>query len=151
VGIANVVIRTRAHLAALYAVEDVLVLNTLRYAGEMRDPGELEVPGDLEAAKVTEKELDMAERLVEDMALEWDPTKYRDTYREDLMKMIEEKATGKARPARKVKAPRSAEVIDFAKLLEKSLAATKKREDPAKAKRKPARTRAQGGNHRRAA
>src|SRR5205085_1491302 len=73
IGIANVVIRTRAHLAAVYPVENVLVLNTLRYADEMRDPGELEVPGDLAAAKVTEKEIDMAERLVDDMALEWDP------------------------------------------------------------------------------
>ena len=151
VGIANVVIRTRAHLAALYAVEDVLVLNTLRYADEMRDPAELKVPRDLEAAKVTEKELDMAERLVEDMALEWDPTKYHDTYRDDLMKMIEEKASGKARPAPKAKAPRGAEVIDFAKLLEKSLAATKRREEPAKPKRKAARSRATGGQHRRAA
>jgi DNA end-binding protein Ku len=151
VGIANVVIRTRAHLAALYAVEDVLVLNTLRYADEMRDPGELEVPSDLQAAKVTEKELDMAERLVEDMALPWDPTKYHDTYREDLMKMIEEKASGKVKPAPRAKARRGAEVIDFAKLLEKSLAATKKRGEPARPKRKAARSRSPGAHHRRAA
>jgi DNA end-binding protein Ku len=151
VGIANVVIRTRAHLAALYAVDTFLVLNTLRYAGEMRDPKELKVPEDLKAAKVSPKELDMAERLVEDMALEWDPTKYHDTYRDDLMKMIEEKASGKARPAKKTRAPREAEVIDFAKLLEKSLATVKKREEPAKSKRKPARARGAVSHHRRAA
>jgi DNA end-binding protein Ku len=150
VGIANVVVRTRQHLAALYAVESVLVLNTLRYADEMRDLNDLKVPEDLEAAKVTEKELDMAERLVDDMALDWDPTKYHDTYREDLLKMIEEKASGRAKPAPKAKVRREAEVIDFAKLLEKSLGAAKKREDPAKPKRKPARTRA-AASHRRAA
>lgn len=141
VGIATVVIRTRQHLAALYAVESVLVLNTLRYADEMRDMSELKVPADLKAAKVTEKELDMAERLVEDMELDWDPTKYHDTYRDDLLKMIEEKASGKAKPMPKAKAPREAEVIDFATLLEKSLAATSKRGEPAKGGRKAPRSR----------
>ena len=142
-------IRTRQHLAALYAVDSVLVLNTLRYADEMRDLQELKVPKDLQAAKVTEKEMDMAERLVDDMALEWDPTDYHDTYREDLLKMIEEKASGKAKPLPKAKAPRKADVIDFAKLLEKSLGAAKKREEP-KARAKPARKRSTS-SHRRAA
>jgi len=149
VGIATVVVRTRQHLAALYAVENVLVLNTLRYADEMRDPGELEVPDDLERARVTEKELDMAERLVDDMVLDWDPTKYHDTYREDLLKLIEEKAKGHVKALPKTKAPRQAEVIDFAKLLEKSLAGAKKREEP-KGRAKPARKRSTP-SHRRAA
>lgn len=126
VGIANVVIRTRAHLAALYAVENMLVLNTLRYASEMRDPSELKVPEDLKAAKVTPRELEMAERLVEDMEMEWDPAQYHDTYRDDLLKMIEEKAAGKVKAAPKAKAPREATVIDFAALLEKSLGGRKK-------------------------
>src|SRR6478609_4247910 len=127
VGIASVVIRTRAHLAALYAVENMLVLNTLRYANELRDPTELKVPEDLKAAKVTPREIDMAERLVEDMEMDWDPAKYHDTYRDDLMKMIEEKAHGKVKPEPKAKrAPREAEVIDFASLLEKSLGAKRK-------------------------
>jgi DNA end-binding protein Ku len=121
-GLATVVIRTREHLAALYAVENVLVLNTLRYANELRDPKELKLPEDLQSAKVTAKEVDMAERLVEDMAIDFDPAKYHDTYRDDLLKMIEEKASGKARAEPKAKrAPREAEVIDFAALLEKSL------------------------------
>ena len=58
VGLATVVIRTRQHLAALYAVENVLVLNTLRYANELRDPKELKLPEDLKSARVTPKELD---------------------------------------------------------------------------------------------
>ena len=126
VGLATVVIRTREHLAALYAVENVLVLNTLRYASELRDPGELKLPADLKAAKVTPKEVDMAERLVKDMEIEFDPAKYHDTYRDDLLKMIEEKASGKAKAEPKAKrAPREAEVIDFAALLEKSLGGRK--------------------------
>jgi DNA end-binding protein Ku len=126
-GLATVVIRTRAHLAALYAVENVLVLNTLRYANELRDPKELKLPEDLKATRVTAKEIDMAERLVADMAMEWDPAQFHDTYRDDLLKMIEEKASGKAKPEPKAKrAPREAEVIDFASLLEKSLGVRRK-------------------------
>ena len=127
VGLATVVIRTREHLAALYAVDNVLVLNTLRYANELRDPKELKLPEDLKAAKVTAKEVDMAERLVADMAIDFDPSKYHDTYRDDLLKLIEEKATGKAKAAPKVKnAPRGADVIDFAALLEQSLGGRKR-------------------------
>jgi DNA end-binding protein Ku len=127
VGLATVVIRTRAHLAALYAVDNVLVLNTLRYANELRDPKELKVPGDLKAAKVNAREIDMAERLVEDMAMEWDPAAFHNTYRDDLLKLIEEKASGKAKREPRAKKPeREAEVIDFASLLERSLGARKK-------------------------
>ena len=132
IGLATVVIRTREHLAALYAVDNVLVLNTLRYATELRDPADLKLPADLKAAKVTPKEVDMAERLVKDMEIEFDPSKYHDTYRDDLLKLIEEKASGKVKPEPKAKrAPREAEVIDFAALLEKSLGA-KKREPGAR-------------------
>lgn len=127
-GLATVVIRTRAHLAALYPVGDVLVLNTLRYENELRDPADLKVPGDLKAAKVQPKELAMAERLVKDMAIGWKPGQYHDTYRDDLMKLIEEKASGKAKPAAKKKAPREAEIIDFAALLERSLGGRKRAE-----------------------
>lgn len=126
VGIANVVIRTRAHIAALYAVDNVLVLNTLRYATELRDPADLKVPEDLKAAKVTPRELDMAERLVEDMDMKWDPAAYHDTYRDDLLKLIEDKAKGKVRAEPKARKPREAEVIDFASLLEKSLSGRKR-------------------------
>jgi len=128
IGIANVVIRTRAHVAALYPVENLLVLNTLRYAAELRDPSDLKVPGDLEKARVTPKELDMAERLVEDMDIDWDPAEYHDAYRDDLMKLIEKKAAGKLRkPAKSKRAEPTAKVIDFAALLEKCLEKKKQR------------------------
>jgi DNA end-binding protein Ku len=127
IGIATVVIRTRAHLAALYAVDKYLVLDTLRYANELRDPAELTVPEDLKAAKVNAREIEMAERLVADMEMDWDPAQYHDTYRDDLLKMIEEKAHGKAKPEPKAKrATKEAEVIDFASLLERSLGAKRK-------------------------
>ncbi len=164
VGIANVVIRTRAHLAALYPVENLLVLNTLRYATELRDPSELAVPADLKAVKVTPRELEMAERLVADMEMAWDPARYHDTYRDDLLKMIEEKAAGHVRAAPKAKRPREAEVIDFAALLEKSLGGRRKgpqaaNDDDHRPRRKTSATRARrktasqsrAASHRRAA
>lgn len=153
VGIANVVIRTRAHVAAVYAVENHLVLNTLRYATELRDPSEIKVPEDLQAAKVTAREIEMAERLVDDMEIKFDPTQFHDTYRDDVLKMIEDKAKGRTRAEPKVRKPREAEVIDFASLLEKSLSGRKRpgdggkraandEESPAPKQRKPATKRA---------
>jgi DNA end-binding protein Ku len=145
VGLAQVVVRTRQHIAALYPVDDLLVLNTLRFATEMRSPEDLDVPRSLEDAKVQPKELDMAERLVDDMTMEkWDPSEYHDTYRDDLLKLIEQKAKGKLKAAPKAKAAsKSADVIDFAALLERSLSGKRapKAEGKAvatKAKRKPA-------------
>ena len=127
VALATVVIRTRQHIAALYPHGNVLVLNTLRYQNELRPAKGLDVPKDLKDAKVQPNEVKMAERLIADMAMKWDPRKYHDTYRDDLLKMIEEKAAGRVKHApTSSRAPREAEVIDFAKLLERSLASRKR-------------------------
>jgi DNA end-binding protein Ku len=123
--IATVVIRTRQHLAMLYPHGNMLVLNTLRYQDELRDAKDIDVPESLEKAKVQPNELKMAERLIDDMTMKWEPAKYHDTYREDLMQTIEEKAHGNLKEVPKAKRAREAEVIDFASLLEKSLAARK--------------------------
>ena len=121
-GIATVVVRTKHYLAALFPQEDVLVLNTLRYADELKQLSSLEIPG----AKVTAKELDMALRLVQDMSDEWQPEKYRDTYREDLLKRIEEKVkAGETEaipaPERPARGAKGGEVIDLMSLLKKSI------------------------------
>jgi DNA end-binding protein Ku len=126
IGIANVVIRTRQHLAALYPQGKLLVLNTLRYQTEVRDADDIKAPEDLKAAKVQPREMQMAERLVEDMVMKWKPSEYHDTYRDDLLKLIEEKAEGRLKPAPKERKHKEAEVIDFASLLEKSLSARRK-------------------------
>jgi DNA end-binding protein Ku len=136
-GIASVVIRTKQYLAALVAQDELLVLNTLRYADELKDPADLEIP----KAKVTPKELDMALRLVEDMADEWHPDKYKDTYKDDLLKRI--KAKVKAGETEELtepeKEPRKekAEVIDLMSLLKKSV-----EQKPKPAKRSARRRRA---------
>jgi DNA end-binding protein Ku len=124
--LATVVIRTRQHIAVVYPRDNVLVLNTLRYQNELKPAKDLDVPKDLKDAKVNANEIKMAERLIDDMTMKWDPKEYHDTYRDDLMKLIEEKAAGHERKMPKSHAPKEADVIDFAKLLERSLAARKR-------------------------
>ena len=121
-GIASVVIRTKQYLAALVPQDELLVLNTLRYADELKDPAELEIP----KAKVTAKELDMAMRLVEDMADKWHPDKYKDTYRDDLLKRIKAKVKAGeteeiTEPEKEPRKEKSANVIDLMSLLRKSV------------------------------
>ncbi|HEY8251791.1 MAG TPA: Ku protein, partial [Burkholderiales bacterium] len=134
-GIASVVIRTKQYLAALVAQDELLVLNTLRYADELKDPAELKIP----EARVTAKELDMAMRLVEDMADEWRPSRFKDTFRADLLKRIKEKVkkgeTEEITEAEKEpRAAKSAEVIDLMQLLKKSV----EKKQPKRAKRRRA-------------
>jgi DNA end-binding protein Ku len=130
-GIATVVVRTRQYLAALVPQEDALVLNTLRYPAELKKPGELDIPDRLRGARVTAKEIDMALRLIGDMADDWKPAKYHDTYHEDLLKRIEEKVKAGqteeiTEPEKEEKAGRGAEVIDLMSLLKKSVSGAKK-------------------------
>src|SRR5216110_1659376 len=125
-GIATVVIRTKQYLAALISQGDALVLNTLRYYKELKKPEDLEIPDKLKGTKVSVKELDMALRLIEDMADEWQPEKYHDTYHEDLLKRIEAKVKAGeteeiTEPAKEEKATKGAEVIDLMSLLKKSV------------------------------
>lgn len=128
VGVAQVVLRTRQHLALLAPMDNVLVLNLLRYHYELRQPTELKLPSsDLKTLRISEKEIEMAQRLVDDMAAEWQPEKYRDQYRDDLMRVVDEKvAAGKTL---EIEAPHGDEaarggngqVIDFMTLLKRSI------------------------------
>ena len=127
VGVAQVVIRNRQHLSVLMPIGDLLELITVRYASDVLGEKDLDLPS-LKAAGVSDKEVKLAERLVEDMTEEWKPDRYHDTYRYDLMKRIETLAT-KGR-TRAIKAPRedegeSAKVIDLMAALRRSLESKK--------------------------
>jgi DNA end-binding protein Ku len=153
VALATVVVRTRQHIAMVYPRDNVLILNTLRYQNELRPAKDLDVPKDLKDAKVQPNEIKMAERLIADMSIKFDPKEYHDTYRDDLLKMIEEKAAGHTRELPKAKRTKNAEVIDFAKLLEKSLSSRKRGATAAndeEAEDAPAPRRATGTAHRKA-
>jgi DNA end-binding protein Ku len=137
VALANVVIRTKQHLAALLPVENMLVLNTLRYADEMRELSEFDLPAEnLGALKINEKEIDMALRLVENMSEEWNPEEYHDTYREDIMALIEQKI--RAGKTEVITEPgtepddsaKAAEIIDMMTLLKRSIESKRGGDEP---------------------
>jgi DNA end-binding protein Ku len=139
-GIASVVIRTRQYLAAVIPQDDVLVMDTLRYAGEIKAVEELGLPAAALHAKASAKEIDMALRLIEDMSEKWQPEKFKDTYRADLMARIEEKIrSGQTEditaPEKGDKAPASADVIDLMALLKRSVG--KKQDKPKRARAAP--------------
>ena len=126
--VAQVVIRTTQHLAAVLAHERALMLITLRYADELRTASGLDLPaGGLKGAGVSAKEVELARRLVDDMSEHWNPREFKDTYHDDLMKRIKEKVrSGQTREitapgAADDAVPRSAQVIDLAELLKRSL------------------------------
>jgi DNA end-binding protein Ku len=127
IGIATVVIRTKQHLCALVCVEDKIVLNTLRYATEIRSAEELKLPpATMKAAGISDKELQMALSLVEGMSDEWKPEQFHDTYKEDVLALVKKKV--KAGQTKTItaaepeeKAPRSSNVVDLVALLQDSL------------------------------
>ena len=130
-GIATVVIRTKQYLAALVAQGDALILNTLRYHKELKTPKDVDLEDKLKGAKVSAKEIDMALRLIDDMADKWQPAKFHDTYHEDLLKRIEEKVKAGeteeiTEPEKEEKAAKTADVIDLMSLLKKSVEGGKK-------------------------
>ena len=131
VALAKIVIRTRQHLAALVPDGDLLLLELLRYPYELRDVAELDLPGSgtgaSKKAGVTKAELDLAAQLVATISRPFDPAapEYRDTYRDDVMALIERKATGvvtAAPSAAAAAAPEAGgEVVDIVALLKRSL------------------------------
>jgi DNA end-binding protein Ku len=126
-GIAKVVIRTRQRLAALTVQGDAITLNILRWAYELRDPGELQLPkGDPKELGIGEKELALAEKLVESMTTKWKPEAYEDSYRKDVLALVERKVkAGKSKEVVEAPKPRAAartgEVIDLMPLLKESM------------------------------
>ena len=165
VAVAKVVIRTKEYLRAVAARGDVLVLETLRYAYELRDTSELDLPDtDLDALGLSKPEITMAEQLIEAMATHWDPEAYHDTYRDDLLRVIEEKertgsveevAAGEGAPE-----PGEGKVVDIMALLKRSVDQVREAggaeageaggaEETAKKKAPP--KRGKGGGRRRAA
>jgi DNA end-binding protein Ku len=127
VGIASVVMRTKQHLCALVCVDDAIVLNTLRYADEIRPTEDLDLPGNtLKAAGISDKELKMALSLVEGMSEAWEPEQYHDSYREDVLALVKKKIKAKQTKTITPPAPAQEEehgsnVIDLVALLQQSL------------------------------
>ena len=133
VGIAKVVIRNKQHLAALRPVDGTLVLETMYYADEVRKPDKVKAKGDLRAAEV-----EMAKSLVENLSEPFDPEKYDDTYRKELLELMRAKAKGKKLP--EPQEDEGGEVIDLMQALRESVEKTKR----SAGKRTPARKTSSG-------
>jgi len=119
VAIAKVVIRNKQHLAALRPVDDTLVLETMYYPDEVRQPEEAPKP------QVRAPEVEMAKTLIENLAAKWDPEKYHDRYRNELLDLLQKKAKGQKLP--EPSTDEGGEVVDLMEALRQSVAATKKR------------------------
>jgi DNA end-binding protein Ku len=118
IGIARFVMRSKLYLAAIRPREDVLVLETLYFPDEVRDPAE-SIENLPKGVRVSPRELEAARRLIESLATDWDPRRYKDTYRERVLDLIEQKAKGKEiqLPEREEPAP----VLDLMAALEARL------------------------------
>ncbi|GAA0887488.1 Ku protein [Rhodanobacter soli] len=150
IGIARVVIRTREYLSAVMPKGDALMLMLLRYPQELVDTSDYKIPeGAASKHRISPKEMQMAEQLIDSMSGEWKPGDYRDEFRDRLRKVIEKrlKSKGVVTPPTDEEAqmPENAttNVVDFMALLQKSLA-SKKRTPAKKAAAKPTRKTATG-------
>jgi DNA end-binding protein Ku len=125
----QVVIRTKQHLAALMPLQEVIVLNLLRYKEEIRELPEIPLPKSGKQSLVSAKEVDMALSLVKDMTEAWNPEQYQDTYRQDILKLVNKKVKAKQThfltepdsDADKVTETKPNNVVDLLQLLKNSL------------------------------
>jgi DNA end-binding protein Ku len=141
IGIAKVILREAQHLAAVEAIGDALVLTMMRFADELADLGDFTFP---KKGEIRPAELKMARQLIDNLAAKWDPEKYTDEYKENLMRVIKAKMKGKTpKLMEDDHTPKRAEVVDLMARLRASLEAGKKAGSPRKPAaskgRKPAR------------
>ncbi|MDZ7675198.1 MAG: Ku protein [Acidimicrobiales bacterium] len=125
VGIARVVMRTKQYLCAVRPQDDgTLVMSTMVYADEINDPAQIPELAEVSEVEVSDRELTMANQLIESLSAEFDPAKYEDTHREQVLEVIERKAAGEedviATPE-----PQEEKVVDLMAALEASVSAAK--------------------------
>jgi DNA end-binding protein Ku len=138
VAVARVVIRTKEYIAAVKPIDQALVLELMHWANEIVPSSTLEIPG---REKLPEKEMEMARMLIDTMSVqEFEPEKFTNSYRDELLAMIDARAAGKELPKAK-KPPARAKVVNLMDVLAQSLEESKKRravagEKPATRRRK---------------
>ncbi|MEX0993621.1 MAG: Ku protein [Solirubrobacterales bacterium] len=140
VAIARFVMREKEYLAAIRAADGVLTLETMIFADELVSPSQLEELPEAKEVKVTKREVEMAQQLIDSLSTGFDPAKYKDSYRERVLDLIERKSAGEVIAAQP-EPPERKQVPDLMEALEASIANAKKRKKPA-AKRPAARSKA---------
>jgi DNA end-binding protein Ku len=134
VGVGTIVLRQREHLAALQPRRRALTLTTLRWAYEIRPLDALDLPA---AGRADKRQLGLARQLIDTLARDWDPSRYRDTYREVLLKVIEQKVKGE--PLSPPASRRPARVVNLMDALRRSLDAPPRKTTAGVARRPPRR------------
>jgi DNA end-binding protein Ku len=139
VGIATVVIRSKEQLVAVRPMEGgVLGMATMVFSDELVDPKRVEELAELEGLEVNERELAIAEQLVESLASDFDPTRYKDSYREDVLALIERKAAGEEIAVQPPVEEDQTPAPDLMAALKASLDAAKAKEPTGKSTKPPA-------------
>jgi DNA end-binding protein Ku len=125
VAIARFVLRNKEHLAAIRPMNGVLTMATMRFADEVVSPEQLDgvIPED--DVKPEKREVEMAKRLIDSLATDFEPEKYQDEYREELLNLIERKAKGEAVVTKPTEEPKPTKAPDLMAALEESLAAVR--------------------------
>jgi DNA end-binding protein Ku len=149
VGIGRVVLRSKQQLCALRPTEGVLTLSTMLFGDEVLSPDRLDELESIGEAEASDRELTMAQQLIDSLSADFDPSKFRDDYRERVIELIERKASGEE-IAVEPQAEEPAPAPDLMAALEASLAAvtsdSPEPDKPAPAPKKPARKRAAASN-----
>jgi DNA end-binding protein Ku len=138
VAIARVVIRSKEQLVAVRPMGIVLGMATMLFPDEVLPPERLDEVAEAANAKTTKRELDIAKQLVESLAGDFEPDEYRDTYREQVLALIEQKAEGKEIAVQPPAEVLSAPVPDLMSALKASLDAVRAAGDGGEKRRKPA-------------
>jgi DNA end-binding protein Ku len=127
VAVARFVLRNKEHLAAIRPLDDVLTLTTMRFHDEVTSPQDLdgEVFEEAKPKKPEKRELEMAKQLIDSLTSDFDPDKYRDEYREELLDLLERKAEGKEVVSAATEEPKPTKAPDLMAALEESLAAVR--------------------------
>ena len=133
VAIAHFVMRTKQYLVAIRPTDGRLMMSTMVYADELVSPEEIPGLEELDEIDVSEAELGMAEQLIDSLATDFEPERYRDSYREQVLDLLEQKASGEIQSIEAAPAAEEAAVVDLLAALEASVNAAKEaRKKPAK-------------------
>jgi DNA end-binding protein Ku len=127
VAIARVVIRSKEHLVAIRPMGDALGMATMLFSDEVLDPDRIDELPEADEIKTTDKELAIAKQLVESLAGDFEPGRYKDTYREEVLALIERKAAGEEIAVQPAREEEAAPVPDLMAALQASLDEVRKR------------------------
>ena len=133
IGVAKIILRDAQHLAAVETIGDAMVLTMMRFADELADLGEFKFP---KSEGIRPGEMKMALQLIDSLASKWEPEKYTDEYKENLMRVIQAKVKGKRPKLQERDTSQSADVVDLMARLKASLEGKGKAAGAAKTRKK---------------